>query len=248
MEALKEEKVGNYAVKVYYDEFAESPREWDDLSVIYSNHRRYDPDNHTIDEILNEEGELVMDGKVGLAVWLFEHSGCSFKTAEIGEDNPFGNGMYARFDSGWFGVIAMPIEKAKKEWGKDWEERAKDWMRVEIETFNQYAQGRVYMMTVEDCNGEVIDFCGSFYDEDEALEEGISIAEEKNEEDKEEIEQLLNESTLDELKEKFYEMAKEAPTWADEVFELVDEDKAKEWLKGKLKQFLHTEDEDWKEI
>lgn len=63
-----------------------------------------------------------MDGKVGLAVWLFEHSGCCFKTSEIGEGNPFGNGMYARFDSGWFGVIAMPIEKAKKEWGNDWKE------------------------------------------------------------------------------------------------------------------------------
>lgn len=242
MEALKTQRIGNYKVVVDYDECDESPREWDELSTIYSNHRRYNPDNHKIEEVLDEDGYLNMDGKVGLMIWMFEHHNCCFKTTEIGEPNPFGDGMYARFDSGQFGIIAMSIEDAKVQWGEDWEKMAKQYMRGCIDNYNQYANGQVYFFDVIDNNGNVVDSCGGFYNIEEAFAEGVDIANMYNENDKEEIEKYLAQGTLQELKNKWYEMATAAPSWVDEVFELVEEDKAMEWLRMKLREMISIDD------
>lgn len=243
---IESKQVGNYTINIEYDECTVSPREWDDLSTIFSNHKRYSPDNHDIDEILDEEGYLNMDGKVGLMVWLFEHSNCTFKTSEIGDSNPFGDGMYARFDSGQFGVIAMPIEKAKHEWGDDWEKMAKQYMKGCIDDYNQWANGQVYVYDIIAKNGEIADSCGGYYDADEAMAEAVAIAEQYNADDKDGIEKTLESASLQELKELFYEFATPAPTWADELFELADESKVKEWLKTKLKEIVPTDE--WMEI
>ena len=243
---IKSKQVGNYTINIEYDEYPDSPREWDDLSTIYSNHKHYSPDSHDIDEILDEEGYLNMYGKVGLMVWLFEHSNCTFKTSEIGDSNPFGDGMYARFDSGQFGVIAMPIERAKREWGNDWEKMAKQYMKGCIDDYNQWANGQVYVYEIIGKNGEAADSCGGWYDIDEAMAEAVGIAEHFNAEDKANIEKTLESASLQELKELFYKFATPAPTWADELFELADESKAKEWLKTKLKEIVPTDE--WMEI
>ncbi|MBP5722086.1 MAG: hypothetical protein J6X18_00680 [Bacteroidales bacterium] len=245
--ALLEKKIGRVTVKVDYDDCAESPREWDDLSTIYSAHRRYSPDNHSIDEILDEDGNLITDGKVCLAVWMFEHSGCSFETAELGEGNPFGNGMYARFDSGQFGVIAMSIKDAKREWGKNYEERAKNWMEGCIEDYDKWQRGEVYRWSLVDEDGEEIESVGGWYDENEALSEGVSVAKAYVEREIQEVENMLENATFDELKSKYYEMATPAPLWADEVLGLVEEGKAKEWLKKKLREMI-GEESDWIEV
>lgn len=242
MEALKKQRIGNYNVIVEYDEYSESPREWDELSTIYSNHRRYSPDNHSIDEVLDEEGFLDLNGKVGLMIWMFEHRNCIFKTTEIDDTNPFGDGIYARFDSGQFGVIAMPIEDAKAQWGEDWEKMAKQYMEGCIEDYNRYTNGEIYRWVLEDNNGDFVDGCGGWYDIEEALADGISTAKATNENDKEEIEKYLAQGTLQELKNKWYELATSAPSWVDEVFELVDEDKAIEWLRMKLREMTTIDD------
>lgn len=237
MEALKEQRIGNYKVVVDYDECDESPREWDELATIYSNHRRYNPDNHNIEEILDENGNVNLDGKVGLMIWAFEHSNIAFKLSEIGEPNPFGDGMYARFDSGQFGIIAMPIEDAKVEWGEDWDVMAKEYMKGCIKDYEAFVNGRVYYFDVFDNCGNVVDSCGGFYDIEEAFGEAVSIADMYNKQDKEQIEKYLAQGTLEELKRKFYEM-NVTPGWVDEVFGLVEEDKAKEWLKAKLRKMI----------
>ena len=188
--------------------------------------------------LLDEDENIITKGKVCLAVWMFEHSGCVFKTAELGDGNPFGNGMYAQFDSGCFGVIAIPIEKAMKEWGEDYEERAKNWMKGCIDDYDKWQRGEVYCYVIEDEDGDEVGGCGGYYDENKALSEGVAEAEAYVEGEKQEIENMLENATLDELKIKFYEMATAAPLWADEVFGLVDEDKAKEWLKKKLREMF----------
>lgn len=243
---IESKQVGNYTVNVVYDEDSTSPREWDDLSTIYSNHKHYSPDNHDIDEVIVEDENdekgwrLNLDGMVALNVWMFEHSCCRFNTSELDEGNAFGNGMYARFDSGWFGIIAMPIEKAKKEWGENWEKMAKQYMEGCIEDYDAYANGEVYGVEVRAKDGSLEEYSGGFYDENEALAEGVAIAEQYNADDKKEIEEMLEKSSLQDLKELWYEKATTAPSWVDEVFELVEEDKAKEWLKTKLKEFLEA--------
>jgi ClpP class serine protease len=154
--------------------------------------------------------------------------------------------MYARFDSGQFGVIAMPIESAKREWGEDWEKMAKQYMKGCIDEYNQWANGQVYAYDIIAKNGESVDFCGGYYDADEAMAEAVGIAEQYNEDDKDRIEKTLESASLKELKELFYEFTTPAPTWADELFELADESKAKEWLKTKLREIVPTDE--WMEI
>lgn len=237
---LKSKQVGNYTINVEYDTCAESPRVWDDLSTIFSNHKYYNPDGHDIDEF------QTLEGFVALNVWMFEHSSCHFMTNELDEENAFGNGLYARFDSGWFGVIAMPIEKAKKEWGENWEKMAKQYMKGCIEEYDAYANGQVYVYEIIAKNGEIVDSRGGYYDVDEAMAEAVAIAEQYNVDDKDRIEKTLGNASLQELKELFYEFATPAPTWADELFELADESKAKEWLKTKLKEIVPTDE--WMEI
>lgn len=243
---VETKQVGNYTINIEYDEYSESPREWDDLSTIYSNHRNYNPDNHKIEEILDEEGYLNMEGKVGLMVWLFEHSNCTFKTSEIGDSNPFGDGMYARFDSGQFGIIAMPVECAKREWGEDWEKMAKQYMKGCIDEYNQWTNGQVYVYDIIHKNGEIIGSCGGYYDKDECMAEAVQIAEEYNTDDKDRINRALDNANLEELKKLFHEYATPAPTWADELFELADEGNAKVWLKTKLKEMIPADE--WQEI
>lgn len=249
---IKSKQVGNYTINIEYDECPESPREWDDLSTIYSNHKRYSPDNHGIDEIIvddeNEEKgwRLNLDGMVALNVWMFEHSCCRFRTNELGEGNAFGNEMYARFDSGWFGIIAMPIEKAKKEWGDNWEKMAKQYMKGCIGEYCQWVNGQVYVYGIIAKNGEIVDSCGGYYDADEAMAEAVAIAEQYNADDKDRIEETLESASLQELKELFYEFVTPAPTWVNELFELADESKAKEWLKTKLREIVPTDE--WMEI
>ncbi len=243
---VETKQIGNYTINIEYDEYSESPREWDDLSTIYSNHRNYNPDNHKIEEILDEDGYLNMDGKIGLMVWMYEHSGQSFRTSELDAPNPFGTGMYGYFDSGQFGVIAMPIEKAKHEWGEDWEKMAKQYMKGCIEDLSQWCSGEVYLYDIIRKNGERIGSCGGYYDKDECMAEAMEIAEEYNVDDKDRINRALDNAYLEELKKLFHEYATPAPTWADELFELADERKVKEWLKTKLKEMIPADE--WEEV
>lgn len=238
MNTIKEQQVGNYKVKVVYDEDAENPREWDDLFTIYSNHRRINPDGHTIEELEDENGQVNIDGKFGLMIWLYEHSGYAFKTTELEASNPFGNGIYARFDSGQFGIIAAPIDELKRRLGDNWETEAKQLAENEIKTFNQYANGEVFAYRICDNDGDVVSSCGDWYDVEEALKEGIAEAKQIIENNKNEVEELLEDATFDELKSKFYELAQSAPIWVDDLFELIDEDKAREWLKKKLREMV----------
>lgn len=248
--ALKEKKIGNYKVTVDYCEDDYSPREMDDLSVIYSNHLRYSPDKHSIDELI-KDGELDMEGKVGLSVWMYEHSGCAFRTTEIHGENPFGNGMYARFDSGWFGIIAMPIEKAKVEWGDEWEEKAKAWCENQIGYYDAWCNGRVYGYTITDSKCDVVGSCGGFYEEDEAFEEGVGEAEYLVGQDVDELAECIKDGDLHQLALKFCEIKSINHDWFGELVGLADCGKAKEWLQKQLNGYLkgmEDVDDEWEDV
>ena len=84
MEDINSIEYKGMTIRISYDENAESPREWDNVGTIYSNHRDYNPDGHKIDEIENEDGELVseeLDRKfIWLPIYYYEHSGLSVST------------------------------------------------------------------------------------------------------------------------------------------------------------------------
>ena len=178
------EEYKGYTIELWYDTCEESPRDWGNLGVIYSNHRNYNPDNHSLSEIVEDEDYCNEDGdfdwaKFGetyyyLKVYAYIHSGIALSTSRSGQ-------FADRWDSGLFGVIVMSKEDAKNTYTgcspEEIEERALKNLEGEIETLNQYYSGEVYGITVTDKEGDEVDCGGGYYGEDCALEEARSAVE-----------------------------------------------------------------------
>ena len=166
-----------YAINIYYDNDAESPRSWDNLGTIYSNHRDYNPDDHSIEELLNDDGRLDEDELSKYFIWLpvyaYIHSGITVST---GHGYPYND----RWDSGLFGIIAVSKERVKKEYG--WKiitqkrrEQIEKYLDGEIEILDQWYTGDVYGYVIEigeDSEDEVelpeikFDSCWGFFGEE----------------------------------------------------------------------------------
>ena len=168
MEEIKSIEYKGMTIRICYDLNAESPREWDNVGTIYSNHRDYNPDGHKIDEIENEDGELVSEELDRRFIWLpiyyYEHGGLSVSTTR---SYPYND----RWDSGLFGIIAVEKERLRKEhgWRVITKKRREEILRVlegEIEIFDSCCRGEVYGFVVEDEEGEEIDACGGYYGDD----------------------------------------------------------------------------------
>ena len=171
-------------IKIYRDDDSESPREWDNLGTIYSNHRRWNPDGKEIGDLMEMAGQSRYDSQIDfdriakdfyfLKVWMYDHSG---QTIRVADANPWGNMGYMSWDSGLCGVIAVSKEKAKEEYSykracKGLEKRALKCLTGEIETLNQFMQGDVWGYVVEDEDGNEIDSCWGYY----AIEDAIADA------------------------------------------------------------------------
>ena len=179
-EAIETKQVGKYLVKVFYDEWCDSPRDMcDNIDTIYSNHRHYDPDGHSIDEILDENDNLskdFLDSHIWIKVRGYEHSGMTISTSG---GYPYND----PWDSGLFGIIAMSKDHAIKNFGgkkictKQVKERALAYMESNIKVLDSYLQGECYVFEILDENGECIDSCGGFIgDIDYALQAALEDA------------------------------------------------------------------------
>ena len=161
-----------YTVKICYDEYAESPREWENAgTVTLLQGLRYSFGDETesreaIREIMENPQNLV------LPIYLYDHSGITINTT----------GFSCRWDSGQAGVIYMTKEKAVQEWGKKIctkavKEKALTCMRAEVEDLDQYITGTVYAFEIYDREGEFCDSCSGFYGEESyCLSEGEAAA------------------------------------------------------------------------
>ena len=177
-DALKTINYKGYTINIDYDPSPESPREWDDLSTIYSNSRRYDFDGHSIEELIQEVGGNIYDNVIPWdligkkyyyrKVWMYDHSGITVRTAE---ENPWGNMGYMAWDSGLAGVIVVDKKAAKKEWATDTKARAEKWLDGEIANLDTYVRGEIYGYEVLDEDGNEFDSCWGFYDLDECIAE-----------------------------------------------------------------------------
>lgn len=174
MEAINSIEYKGMTIQICYDLNAESPREWDNVGTIYSNHWDYNPDGHKIDEIENEEGELVSEELDRRFIWLpvyyYEHSGLTVSTRR---DYPYNDG----WDSGLFGIIAVEKEMVRNDWGwkaitKERREQILRGLEGEIEIFDSYCRGEVYGFVVEDESEERVESCGGYYG-DEGMKDAI---------------------------------------------------------------------------
>lgn len=189
--------VANYG----YDECCfDSPRTWDNLGVIFSNHRKYNPDNHKIEElshiIEDKNGELCLSklnkDYIWLAINAYIHSGIALTAYEYNEPHHFD-----RWDSGLFGVILVSKDRVRevykcKRITKAVREKVLSCLEGEVETLSQWYNGEVYRWEVLDEDGDVFDMVCDYYDEDFCEEEMMDALERACiEKEEEELEKKL---------------------------------------------------------
>ena len=139
-----------YSLQVYRDEFAENPREWDNLGTIVCWHRRYNlGDQHEYDSPQDfYESEEYKNAFAILPVYLYDHSGITISNTDFGD----------RWDSGQIGYIFVTKEKVQQEYGSEITEAMKELIRerliAETELYDKYLQGECYGFRITDENGE----------------------------------------------------------------------------------------------
>ena len=159
-----------YHINIYYDENPGSPREWSNLGTFYTAHLHYRPEKDFDKEF--DIDEVFVDGRRGhfrksflreyiaLNIYLYDHSGQSISSGSFS----------CRWDSGWFGMVAVSVEAAKKEFGWDKitsyrRHKIKGYLQNEIDTYNEYLHGEVYgfQITSVSDDSEVLDSCWGYF-------------------------------------------------------------------------------------
>jgi len=146
MRPIHTEVVDSFTIKIYPDEDAENPfKEMDLLGTIYHYHSRYVLGTYkTLDEL--KEMEQSKD-YISLPLYLLDHSGLRVSTSDFND----------QWDSGQVGIIAVHIDKALKEFGRQFRKKAVACLKSEVEIFDQYLSGQIYGYVITDKNGNDID-------------------------------------------------------------------------------------------
>lgn len=190
-------------LELHRDQEPESPREADNLGTMVCFHQNYDlgDKDHGIESkdfggwdemekwIKHENADCVI-----LPLFLYDHSGLRIKVGSFSGLLP---GGHAEFDSGQVGFIFISRKKINEEYGAHGgrtDEQIEEYLRNEVELYDQYLTGDVYGFVMreppcEKCDGpgEVGDSCWGFYGDD-PLENGMSDY--LNEKDREELKVL----------------------------------------------------------
>ena len=159
MEDLMTVSDNNYKLEVFRDEYAESPRMWDNLGTMVCWHRRYSlGDKHDYeDPQAFKESDEYKNAFVILPLYLYDHTGITMSNNDFGD----------RFDSGQVGYIYVTKEQLQKEYHCELNERLADIIRErlvdETKIYDQYLQGDCYAFKIIDEQGEEVDACGGFF-------------------------------------------------------------------------------------
>lgn len=157
---IETRKFKGYSIELVSDENPDSPRNWDNLGVMFCAHGRYNlgdkqsSSREEIDKVQNKKGTL------SLPVYLYDHSGLTMST------EPFS----CQWDSGQVGIIYATREKILAEYGvKRVSKKIKvDMYRIlqnEVKTYSDYLEGNVIGIIVRNPQGEEIDSCYGHYPE-----------------------------------------------------------------------------------
>ena len=159
-------------INIYYDDSPESPREWDNLGTFYTAHRYYRPEKEfgehfDFDEVCDERPgnlrESFLKKYVALNLYLYDHSGQTISSGSFS----------CPWDSGWFGIVAVSVEKVKKEYGWKVLTRARrrkieQYLQGEIDTYDSYLRGEVYgfQITPAGDKDNVLESCWGYFGKD----------------------------------------------------------------------------------
>lgn len=154
-------------LRIIRDAYPESPRDWDNLGTMYCEHRKYNLGDKGAEDPRDSEGNLPKD-ILYLPLYLYDHSGITMST------RPFS----CPWDSGCVGIIYVTKEQIKNEYGwkvltKARKEEILQYLKNEVETYDQYLIGDIYgyqvVETHEEDGSEIeTDSCRGFYGSDPA--------------------------------------------------------------------------------
>jgi hypothetical protein len=174
-----------YELKIEHDDDPMDPRtDWDNVTTIICFHNRYDLGDKTDYKSSQFDGwdelkeQIESDYKVLMIkpLFMYDHSGITISTS------PFS----CRWDSGQIGWVFIDEKQMKSMCGKDYdrsEETLSKMIEADIETYDKYVTGQVYRYTIyeiETCSlghthKNVVECCGSFFDEELAEKEGQEV-------------------------------------------------------------------------
>lgn len=161
MKPIHEEEYKGLKIKIYQDEDAGNPREeCDEAGTMVCWHGRYtlgDKHNFSDPEAFREWWKENGKGGVLLSLFLYDHSGITMRATE--GENPFS----CPWDSGQVGFIYVTRETIIKEWGKRGKQKAINYLKGEVKTYDDYLTGDVYGYVVEGPDGEELDSCWGYY-------------------------------------------------------------------------------------
>jgi len=177
-DAIDTIKYKGYKIEIFQDDNTESPRDWDNLGVFHCWHRRmnlgdknYNFDNYN-SEI--EYKEVLKAAKrnndIIYPLYCYQHSGIVLSLS------PFS----CPWDSGQVGIIIVNKQKAIEEYGKkiftkQIRDKVFNYIKGEVETYNQYLSGDVYGYNTIDKDGEDVDSCWGYYGQEICIEEAKSL-------------------------------------------------------------------------
>ena len=163
-------------VEVTQDTDPISPADWDNIGeIVYSANSRYVLGTKAVSQYTLKDiaRQIEIGTLIGLPVYAYIHGGVKIRAAD---SNPFS----CPWDSGQSGFVYAPREQVFREYGgkrltKRIREAAKNLLRAEVETFSQYLEGDVWVITHWK-DGEVIDCCGGYYGYEYAVAEAKTWA------------------------------------------------------------------------
>jgi hypothetical protein len=171
---LEKVEYKGYTIEVYSDEFADSPREHDEMAQFFFFHRRYRLGDENPLKAEDFSGWAEMQKKLQkefrlvVPVYMYDHGSISLSTS------PFS----CPWDSGQIGFACAHAEDIRRTYGvkritKEVKEKAIRYIEGEVETYSKYVGGdfcyyRVLRGSVE------IDSCSSIQD----CELAVSMAKE----------------------------------------------------------------------
>jgi len=168
-----------YTLEIIQDEYAESPRNINytdcNLGKMICFHKRYilgDPHSYKQDHYSSWDelrAELINDYKnnIILSLYLYDHSGITMNTT----------GFSCGWDSGQVGFIIADRQQILKCMGwkkltKARTEKLYEYLKGEVETYDQYLTGDVWGYKITDEEGEEVDSCWGYYGKEWAELEG----------------------------------------------------------------------------
>ena len=144
MDAIESVEYKGYEIKIYQDEYPESPREWDNLGNMLCKHPDYDLGDVKESKAMDHEEikEYVKRKDViALPLFLLDHSGLWMRTGRFECD-------YGGWDTSMVGYITITHEKVKEEYG--WKQLTKKriqkiegYLEDEVRTYSDYLEGGV---------------------------------------------------------------------------------------------------------